>query len=373
MNQPSLAGDVVHLRGPVLVGDGEVWPRAWVVGGQLARERPLAPITDEIEGWVLPGLVDLHCHIGLGPDGPVDQATALRQARADLASGVTLVRDAGSPSDTRWLAGREDAPEIIRCGRHLALPKRYFLHFARELDQAADLPAAAEAEARAGDGWIKVVADWIDRADGSASDLRPLWDSDSLREATARVHAAGARVTAHTFATESADDLLAAGVDCLEHGTGLSDDHIDRVAAAGVAVVPTLLQIDRFDEIAAQGEVKYPRFAARMRAMHVRRHAQVRDLHEAGVTLLLGTDAGGTIGHGRIAEEAAAMVAAGVPPPDVVAAASWTARDFLRRPPLTEGATADLVVLAGDPRSDIRWLAEPVAVMRRGVVVGSAP
>ncbi|MBZ2195993.1 amidohydrolase family protein [Occultella gossypii] len=387
------SGDVIALSGTI-VADGErEYGRAWVRDGRLTLGEPGSSPTAEvtISGWVLPGLVDMHCHLGLGPDGAVDEASTLAQAAADLAAGTLLVRDAGSPIDSRWLQHapartpsrasgsaaqppasaegsrpRVDAPELIRAGHHLARPKRYLRHYATELDDVADLPAAMAEQARFGDGWVKIVGDWIDRARGADSDLEPLWPADVVTAGIAAAHDAGARVTVHTFATETIDPLLDAGVDCLEHGTGLTPVQIERAAAAGVAVVPTMLQIDRFEAIAAQGEAKYPRYAARMRAMYARRYAQVRDLHDAGVRLFLGTDAGGTIGHGRIADEAAELVRAGLPVAAVVAAASWLARDYLGRPGIADGAPADVVVYPADPREDIAVLAHPSAVIRAG-------
>src|SRR5699024_12225189 len=96
-----------------------------------------------------------------------------------------------------------------------------------------------------------------------------------------------------------------------------------------------------------------------MRTMHARRYQQVRDFYDAGVPLLLGTDAGGTIPHGKLAAEAAELVRAGVPVADVVAAASWRARDYLGVPGIAEGAPADLVVYTEDPRENIGVLAHP--------------
>ncbi|WP_159621784.1 amidohydrolase family protein [Ruania rhizosphaerae] len=368
------------LTGPVLAGpehsgtgpggtSGAVPGPLWAHQGRVTFAEPDHSGTgtaETVEGWVLPGLVDVHCHIGLGPDGPVDSETARAQAVADLRAGTLLVRDAGSPADTRWLDGDPLAPRIIRAGRHLARPKRYLRHYARELDAVENLPAAMAQEAARGDGWVKLVGDWIDRSAGPEADLTPLWPRGELIAGVAAAHAAGARVTVHTFATETVDDLLDAGVDCIEHGTGMRADQIERAAAAGIPVVPTMLQVANFEAIAAQGEAKFPRFAARMRAMYERRNQQVRDFHDAGVQLLLGTDAGGTIGHGRMADEAAALVEAGIPAADVVAAAAWSAREFLGAPGLVEGAPADLVVYPGDPRDDITVLAHPRAVFRAG-------
>ena len=366
-----------HLTGRVLAGSagegtgsraGQVveHPEAWVHEGRLTFTDPgVAALT--LPGYVLPGLVDVHCHIGLGSQGPVDTQTSLAQARADLRAGTLLVRDAGSPADTRWLDGRTDVPRIIRAGHHLARPKRYLRHYARELDEVTELPAAMAEEAGRGDGWVKIVGDWIDRSRGADSVLEPLWPHEQVRAGIAAAHAQGARVTVHTFEAETSAQMLGAGVDCIEHGTGMTAEQIDRAAAAGIPVVPTLLQIARFDAIADQGQPKYPGYAAQMRRMHARRYQHVRDLYDAGVPLLLGTDAGGTIGHGLIAAEAAELVRAGVPAADVVAAASWRAREYLGVSGIAEGAVADVVVYPEDPRTDIGVLAHPDAVIRAGM------
>lgn len=360
---------ITHLRGTVVLDDEREVGEAWIVGDRLTLEQPVEPPEAVLEGWVLPGLVDVHCHVGLDADGPVDDGTAAAQARADRDAGVLLVRDAGSPADTRWMDERPDLPRLLRAGRHLALPKRYLRAYGRELADPSELPQAVREEAARGDGWVKVVADWIDRDLGADGDLRPLWPADVLAAAVAAAHDAGARVTAHTFSHEALDALLDAGVDGLEHATGATPEQVERIAAAGIPVTATLLQVGQFEAIAAQGEARYPRFAARMRAMHARRYDHVRDLHDAGVPVLVGTDAGGTIGHGRLAAEAAEMVRAGIPAHDVVAAASWRTRAWLGVPGIAEGASADVVVYAADPRVSVDVLADPRAVVLRGVRV----
>ncbi|MCZ2261760.1 MULTISPECIES: amidohydrolase family protein [unclassified Isoptericola] len=358
----------LHVTGHVLLGHdrdvGEMWVRDGRVS--LTRPSPQGSATRELEGWVLPGLVDVHCHVGLGPDGAVDQATAEAQAVADRDSGVLLVRDAGSPVDTSWVQERPDLPRLVRAGRHLARPKRYLRGFGLELDDVGALPDAVRAQARRADGWVKLVGDWIDR---EAGDLGPLWPRDVLTEAVAAAHAEAARVTVHAFSEEVVPDLLAAGVDGIEHGTGVMGALVDEVAARRIPVTPTLLQVARFEEIARQAEGKYPEYAARMRRMHARRYEHVRALHEAGVPLLVGTDAGGTLGHGRVVDECAELVAAGIPAADVVAMATWRARELLGFGALVEGSSADLVVYPADPREDIEVLRHPTAVVLRGQVV----
>ncbi|MDT0323414.1 amidohydrolase family protein [Streptomyces millisiae] len=367
---------VVHIRGRVLVGpeggdpdggaDDGVLDEIWVVGGRISRRRP--PTAREVvtvEGWALPGLVDAHCHVGLGPRGAVDAGTAERQALTDRDAGALLLRDAGSAADTRWMDERADLPHLIRAGRHIARPRRYIRNYAREIEPD-QLAAVVRQEARRGDGWVKLVGDWIDRERG---DLGPCWPADAAREAIAAAHAEGARVTAHCFAEDSLRDLVEAGIDCVEHATGLTDDTIPLFAERGVAIVPTLVNIATFPALAEGGADRFPRWAAHMRRLHERRYDTVRAAHDAGIPIFTGTDAGGGLGHGLIAREVAELTRAGIPTVDAIGAATWRARAWLGRPGLTEGAPADLVVYAADPRRDVTELARPRRVVLRGRIV----
>src|SRR5207237_4114790 len=113
----------LHVRGVLLPDEDE--RDLWVVDGRLTFEPVAGADTVAAGGWIVPGLVDAHCHIGLGPGGPVHAPDELHaHARADTAAGALLVRDAGSPADTHFLDGEPDVPRILRCGRHIARPKR---------------------------------------------------------------------------------------------------------------------------------------------------------------------------------------------------------------------------------------------------------
>ncbi|MFJ3668697.1 amidohydrolase family protein [Streptomyces sp. NPDC090106] len=360
---------VLRVKGRVLVGADEVRDELWVVDGRITYDRPVgARDVRTVEGWALPGLVDAHCHVGLGPDGPVPRDVAEKQALTDREAGTLLIRDAGSPSDTRWADDREDLPRIIRAGRHIARTRRYIRGFAHEIEPE-DLVAYVAQEARRGDGWVKLVGDWIDRDLG---DLSPTWPRDAVEAAIAEAHRLGARVTAHCFAESSLRDLVEAGIDCVEHATGLTDDLVPLFVERRVAIVPTLVNIATFPRLAAGGESKYPRWSAHMRRLHERRYDTVRGAYDAGVPVFVGTDAGGTLPHGLVADEVAELVTAGIPAVEAVAATSWKARAWLGRPGLEEGAPADLVVYEADPRADVRVLAAPRRVVVNGRVVDGA-
>jgi len=356
-----------ELTGPILADEDVVVGRAWVLGGRITYERPLRAEITRIDGWVLPGFVDMHCHLAVGPSGPVEGDLIVKQAIIERDAGVLLIRDTGAPGPLDVLEGRDDLPRVIRSGRFIARPKRYLKGYAVEVEPG-HLAAETAIQARASGGWVKLIADWIDRDLGEAADLSPLWDDAELADAVAAAHAHGARVTAHTFATESLDGLLGAGIDSIEHGTGMTAAHIERAASAGVPVVPTLLQIANFASFAAQASERFPVFAARMQRMYERRYEHVAQMHEAGVTLLVGTDAGTSIAHGDLAREAAEMARC-MPAGDVVAAATWRARRFLGAPILAEGDPADLVVVRADPRDDISTISAPTGIMVGGLPV----
>ncbi|MFD6416626.1 amidohydrolase family protein [Streptomyces sp. NPDC060194] len=356
--------EMLHVRGRVVVGPDDVTDELWVVGGRITFDRPLAGDVRTVEGWALPGLVDAHCHVGLDAHGAVPDAVAEEQALTERAAGALLLRDAGSPSDTRWVDDRDDLPRIVRAGRHIARTRRYIRNYAHEIEPE-DLAAYVGAEARRGDGWVKLVGDWIDR---EAGDLTPCWPREALEEAIAEAHRQGARVTAHCFAESSLRDLVEAGIDCVEHATGLTDELIPLFVERGVAIVPTLVNTESLAHIAEAGADKYPAWAAQLRQVHARRHETVRNAHDAGIPVFVGTDAGGSLAHGLVAREVAELVKAGIPAPEAVSATTWRAREWLGHPGLEEGAPADLVVYGGDPRADVSLLADPRGVVLRGRV-----
>ncbi len=350
----------LHIRGVVLP-DGEERD-LWIVNGRVRTERVPGAETIVDGGFLVPGLVDAHCHVGLVAE---DLAAAEAQAVTDRDSGTLLIRDCGSPMDTRPLQERLDLPRIIRAGRHLARPKRYIRGVGVEVDEPAQLPAVVAAEAAYGDGWVKLVGDWIDRDTG---DLAPLWPDDVLAEAIKVAHESGARVTAHVFGEDALPGLIMAGIDCVEHGTGLSDELIGELAARGTGLVPTLINIELFPEIAA-GASKYPTYAAHMLALHARVHDTVRAAIEAGVPVYAGTDAGGGVDHGRIVDEILALHRVGLTPERALAAASWSARAWLGWSAIDEGSAADLLAFDDDPRTNLETLRNPKRIVLRGRVI----
>jgi imidazolonepropionase-like amidohydrolase len=358
------SGTALRFRGPVLP-HGEVRD-LYVVDGTVTYERVASAITVS-EGWIVPGLVDAHCHIGLDAHGAVPEDVQEQQALADRDAGALLLRDCGSAADTSWIHERRDLPRLVRAGRHIARTKRYIRNYAHEIEPP-DLPEYVRREARRGDGWVKLVGDWIER---EAGDLTPSWSRESLDAALRVAHDEGARVTAHVFGEDALPDLIGAGIDCIEHGTGLSADLVDAMVANGVALVPTAKQLENFPRYADAGRERFPAYADHMMRLHASRREVIRAAYDAGVAIYAGTDAGGVLPHGLIGEEVVELASYGLTPVDALGAASWRARTWLGlEGTLSEGTSADFVVFDRDPLEDLRALCEPSRIVLRGEVVG---
>src|SRR5687767_6960582 len=155
----------VHVRGVVLPDD-EVRD-LWFVGDRVTYEPVPGAVTVADRGFILPGLVDAHCHLGIrNGGGPIESADEARSAAAiDRSAGVLTIRDAGSPFPYPQLDHEGDIPRLVRAGRHVAPVRRYMRDVGVEVE-APDLAVTMKEQAAAGNGWVKLVGDWIDRGVG---------------------------------------------------------------------------------------------------------------------------------------------------------------------------------------------------------------
>ena len=127
--------------------------------------RPAAG-AEELPGrFILPGLVDAHCHLSVGQSesgAPValEPEAAAANLRNAHGAGITAIRDTGSPGSlTLRVLAAGAGPGLQACGRFLAPEGRYYpsLHTPVPPEQ---LVSAALAEIRDGAAWIKVIADF---------------------------------------------------------------------------------------------------------------------------------------------------------------------------------------------------------------------
>jgi imidazolonepropionase-like amidohydrolase len=356
----------LHIRGVVLPDDET--RDLWLDGDRIS----LTPLPDAVtladRGFILPGLVDAHCHIGIAPGGsPVESLEQAKElALIDRGVGVLAIRDAGSPFPYPALDGDPDVPRLARAGRHVAPPRRYLRDIGVEVP-AEEVAAEVTRQAALGTGWVKLVGDWLDRDRG---DLAPAWDDATLTAAVDAAHKAGVRITAHCFEEQSVATLVRAGIDCIEHGTGLAPDVIAEMAERGTALVPTMINIETFGTIAGRAQDRFPGYAKHMLALRDGFPAVVEAAAAAGVPIYVGSDAGGGISHGQAGQEMLRLHAAGLPAESVLAAGSWGARRWLGFGGIEEGGLADLTVYAEDPRRDLRAVLSPQVIVLRGRVIG---
>ena len=289
------------------------------------------------------------------PGDDLDDRLLRADLQAQLTAGVTLVRAPGLAGDPPgWFGEDVGLPRAVHAGRWIAQPDQFVDGWGRRA--TARLVPAVAAEQAARTGWAKVIGDW--REDD------PALSAEDLLAAVRAVHAVGGRLAVHAQTSAGAAAAARAGVDSIEHGQGLDPELLPAMADSGVALTPTLTVIQQSlarRRAAGQGaQVPYVATAAAHAALAVA-------AAQAGVTVLAGTD---SRPHGRIADEIRSLHEAGMSAHDALGAGSWTARTFLGLPGLLDGAPADAVVYLDDPRTDLRGLDRPAAVVLRGRLVG---
>lgn len=275
------------------------------------------------------------------------------------ASGVGLVRDAGSPGgsvlDLDLMPGM---PRMQAAGRFLAPGGRYFPALLPEGAPEQRLTELALGELARGGRWVKVIADFPPVADGMPSGAPELtYSSEAIESMVTAVHAAGGRVAAHVT-TDVVANLVRAGVDSVEHGIAIDESALRLMAQTGAAWTPTLCAVLGLADTAQE--------AARQRvADHRQRLRELLPLaNRLGVPILAGTDTAGTI-----AREVALLAEHGLEPPAALQAATTTGYRFLGEPFDQAGQPATLVTYQDDPREDLAVLSCPRAVIIDGVRV----
>jgi|SRR5215217_3486795 len=357
-----------HLRGIVLPDDEE---RDLYVAGDRITLEPLAGAEMVVDGgWLVPGLVDVHTHPGAEePGDPLDESLLRQHGLQHRDAGVTLLRVPGSAARLpAWFGHDAQLPRVYGAGPWLAAPGGFFPDWGRQVEVAA-LPQVAVEEAQASGGWCKLISDW-GVGEGSEERHEPTVPPEVLAEVVQRVHAAGGRVAVHSQHGESGAAAIAAGADSLEHGMHLATELLDTMARQGTALVPTMLAMAGIPEALDRNPPPEP-LRSWVEAGWARHPSLVRAAYEAGVTLLAGTDSigGERSPHGQVAQEIRWLARAGVPAETALAGGSWIARRWLGLPGLEEGAPADVVAYAADPRLDLEVLDQPSRVMLRGRVI----
>ncbi|MEV4313354.1 amidohydrolase family protein [Actinocrispum sp. NPDC049592] len=333
----------------------------------VAREGDEA--IDAAGGTVLPGLIDAHVHLVPG---------ALAQS---LIFGVTTVLDMfstpGLVAEAKQQAGSQlDVADVRSSGVGATAPGG---HPSIMYAPFPTLTAADEADQFVADR-VAEGSDYLKIFSGIGG-LWPSLDSDTVAALVTAAHARGLLVVGHVSSKAGVEQVVSAGVDVLAHvpaDAELDQALVGRIAEAGIAVGPTLATIENtLGEPGGAAVAADPRLAGLLgdgwarrltsgapglggRAMppYSRAEDNVRRLADAGVTLLVGTDAPnpGTVFGASLHRELELLVRCGISPAQALAAATTEpARVFglADRGRIAAGLRADVVLVSGDPLTDI--------------------
>ncbi len=350
---------------------------------------------------LMPGLIDAHAHLssdisrspGFGPPpalkGELPRPRELgyfvlaKTARALLAAGVTSIRDVGSYDDEA-IALREavrlglvEGPRILSCGRIISATApggAIFTTMYREADGPDDMRKAVREQLRRGADFIKLMATGARSV--LAEDPEPAqMTAEELHAIVDEAHRMGVRVAAHVEGLAGARLAVEGGVDTIEHGLSLHRDPglLDAMAQAGIVLVPTL---STFHDLAERFTDAFaPALVEQAKRQLEEAYATLAAARAAGVTLAMGHDSGPP---GENAIELVRMVDGGLSALEGIAAATRGSAQALGLPDLgtiTPGAVADLIVIDGDPASDVRVLLDRrriSMVIQGGAVVAGA-
>jgi imidazolonepropionase-like amidohydrolase len=352
-----------------------------------------APVTSPeavVEGegrTVLPGLIN--CHVHLTADGapdllaqiaadtiPTATLRAARTAWETLRSGVTTVRDCGAPDNIVIDLAREidrglvPGPRVQAAGRLITMTGGHGHHIGREADGPDEVRKAARSEIKSGAAVLKVMATGGVLTPG-VSPMQTALLPEELAVVAQEAHNSGRRVTTHAIGRAGIHNALLAGIDSIEHGFYLDDELLELAVDRGTFLVPTMLAVDGIIRNAAKGipawaVEKAEREAQRQRESFV---AAV----SSGMRIAAGTDAGTPFNaHGDFARELALMVEHGLSPMQTLVAATSAAAENLglahELGTLAVGKLADLILVDGDPVTDITATGRVVLVVKDGVV-----
>jgi imidazolonepropionase-like amidohydrolase len=341
--------------------------------------------------FLLPGLVNLHVHLGLVLPGKMaaelgdetEAELALRMAsnaRKSLEAGVTTIR---LPGDARHAdialkgaieRGEVTGPRIHSAGEMVDITSGHGAD-GETADGPYELVKAVRREIGAGATWIKIaISGGIATPRGDIADA--LMTEDEIGAVVDAAHRFGARVTAHSGSPQATSTAVRLGIDCIEHGYFLTREVLREMKARGTCFVPTIVvsqpkTMPFFERIGSP-----PWYLERVKAVGPRHFEALRMAIEEGVRIGLGTDQfpfeenDGTTATVREMEY---YVEAGMTPLAALRSATVDAAGLLgvekEIGTIEPGKYADLIAVRSDPTRSVSALREIVWVMKGGEVV----
>lgn len=369
-----------------------------------------AEVIDLSSSTVLPGLIDLHQHLGtetpvgahdvsLLANGDMDRVLKMSaNAQLLLQQGFTAMRNPGGGfvnialkravnsgyivGPRMWVAGEPLGPS----GGHTDGRK------SRDLEEHGtnvewaiiDSPDEARKAVRinhlAGADLIKIMPSG---GSGSVGDdpTRQLMTNEEIKAVIDTAHSLGMKVAAHAMGKEAIDNFIRLGGDTVEHGSYGDAESYKLYKEHGAVLVPTLGRSDRGAErVERHPGSMDPIQLAKRQPLHVAHRVNFTNAYKAGVKIAFGTDDTPSMEaqdeqlkkYRNIAYEFVLMVKYGMTPMDAIISATSTAAEVIGVPEdigsIRPGRYADIIAVSRDPLGDISELQRVQFVMKGGVV-----
>ncbi len=397
-----VGGTVVDLGGnapiqnAVIVIEGE---SIAAVGNAADISVPdAAQVIDATGTWLIPGLLNMHVHLGLVLPGKMEAELAnetgaeltLRMAasaREVLQAGITTIRSPGNSWPPRT-PGHEDlalkkaiakgqatGPRIFSAGEALVITGGHGSKKGRTYhDGPYELMKAARREISAGADWVKIMISGGIATEGGGI-AKALMTPEEIAAVINVAHRFGAKVAAHSGSPAATTIAIDAGIDSIEHGYYLDRKVLRKMKKHGTWLVPTIVvsqpATQPFFEMIGSPDW----YLERRNSVGIEHWKALEMAIEEGVNIALGTDqlpSEPNDGTTATAREAQYYVAAGMSPLQALRAATIEPARMLGADDsigsLEAGKFADIVAVDQDPTKDIKALRNILFVMKGGEV-----
>lgn len=390
-----IGGRIFDGLGKMIDGHGVA-----VENGKIARVAPAGEFAgfagetvDTAGATLMPGLMDAHVHILYGaepnPSVKLDDMTpaqvtlrGMENANATLRGGITAIRDCGGRDYMEFAirdacnTGRFLGPSIKAAGRIICMTGGHGNRHGRIADGKDEVIKAVREQIHKGSDLVKLMATGGVMTPG----VNPEDAHYSAEEIAAGIaEAARFHRTTASHAQGAAGILNATlgGVTSIEHGIFMDEECCKAMLERGTFLVPTLAALANILENPGLGIPDYVVEKA-LRCAEAHKKA-IAMFYRAGGKIALGTDAGTPFNkHGENAQELRHMVANGISPIDALRFGTSSAAELLRladRGRIEEGLAADLLIVKGDPSTDILMAADKanhLAVVKNGTRIDSS-
>lgn len=400
------------LRGAILI-DGKGGPPVHesvviVEGSKIidvysAREgyravEPDAEIYDLAGKYILPGLIDCHVHLCLDPkwERLPDMSQerdellllqAAKNAETSLQAGITTIRDCGATRDVTFTLrqaaarGLASAPRLVLCGQPLTITGGHAYSWGGEADGVEGVRQAVRQLVKQGADFVKIMATGGLGTPGT--DPRyPSYTPEELRAIVEEAHRFGRRVAAHCHGTPGIANAVEAGVDSIEHASFLDENYkrtfdpdvANKIQCAGTCVVPILAGGHRNAQRLLETSAPLTEMRQQVLVQTERKFEIFRQMSQTGVKMAAGSDAGAPLTYfDDLIFELELMVEAGMAPLEALRLGTRAAAQLIGHEEdlgtIELGKEADILVVDGDPTTNIQTLHHVVMVIKAGEVV----